>query len=255
MRGKRVLVSGGSAGIGFAAAKLFARRGASVAITGRSAERGGQALQEMRGISADCIFLHGDAGVPQDVARVTREAAHAMGGIDVLISAGAGHATGNKLFESLSIEEIRETFEHLVFPRILPVHAAIPHLKGAGGGSIVMITTDAARHATPGESMVGATGAMTIMLTKVLARELSRDRVRVNSVALTLTSGTPGWDMAFAHEFSRKVFQKAVERFPFGRPPDADEVAQAMVFLASDEAGQVSGQTLSVNGALSFGGW
>ena len=103
--------------------------------------------------------------------------------------------------------------------------------------------------------MVGATGAVVMVLTKALARELSRDRIRVNSVALTLTSGTPGWDRAFASELGAKVFAKAVERFPFGRPPNADEVAQAMVFLASDAAGQISGQTVSVNGALSFGGW
>ena len=103
--------------------------------------------------------------------------------------------------------------------------------------------------------MVGATAAMTILLTKSLARELSKYRIRVNAVALTLTSGTPGWDAAFASDLGRRVFSKAIERFPFGRPPSADEVGDVIAFLSGDASAQVSGQTVSVNGALSFGGW
>jgi len=135
------------------------------------------------------------------------------------------------------------------------VHAAWPVLR-ENGGSVVLLTTDAGRYATPGESVLGAVGASIILMTKALAKEFSRDKIRVNSIALALTSDTPTWERAFAEEgFWRNLGTKVVERFPFGRPPAADEVAAVAVFLASDAAAQVTGQTISVNGGLSFGGW
>jgi 3-oxoacyl-[acyl-carrier protein] reductase len=124
------------------------------------------------------------------------------------------------------------------------------------GGSIVMITTDAARVPTPGESIIGAVGASVILMTKALAREFSRWKIRVNSVAMTLTSDTPSWDRIFAKkDFETKVFSKALDRFPSGRAPTSDEVARTAVFLLSEDSGQINGQTVSVNGGLSFGGW
>ena len=119
-----------------------------------------------------------------------------------------------------------------------------------------MITTDAARHVTTGESIIGATGASIILLTKALARELSRHKIRVNSVALTITSDTPSWDRIFSNEnFGSRLFSKALERFPLGRAPTSDEVADTALFLLSKQSAQVNGQTISVNGGLSFGGW
>lgn len=226
-----------------------------MAITGRRPEQGTVALQELKGLGAECHFFQGDAGNADDVRRVVADAVAAMGRMDIMVSAGADNWTGLKAFADMSVDEIGATFTNLIYPRILPVHASIPYLRKQKGSSIVMIGTDAARHTTPGESIVGATGAVVISMTKTLARELSRDHIRVNSVALTITSGTPGWDRAFAHPIGVKVFSKALEQFPFDRPPSADEVAQAIGFLASDAASQISGQTISVNGGLSFGGW
>lgn len=256
MSGKRVLVSGGTSGLGFSAAKQMAQRGATISMTGRNKDKGPDAIERLKALgAADAFFFQGNAGNSDDVQRITAEAAERMGGIDVLISAGAESRGNMKPFASFTSQQIVDVFNTLMYPRILPVHAAIPYLQKSEASSIVMLASDAARHITPGEGLVGAIGAVVIILTKSLARELGRDRIRVNSIALTITSDTPGWERAFANEFSAKVFQKAVDRFPFGRAPSADEVARAMVFLASDEASQISGQTISVNGALSFGGW
>ncbi|MDB5874518.1 MAG: putative oxidoreductase [Ramlibacter sp.] len=249
-------MSGGSAGIGFAAAKIFAQRGATVVVTGRSAERGENAAKELRALSGSSFFLQSDSGDAASIGATVAEAARRMGRLDVVVSAGAEHSLGPTPFADMTPEQIASGFSTRVLARILPVHAAIPFLRQAGGGSIVMITTDAARHPTPGESVIGASGAAIILMTKALARELSRDAIRVNSVALTITSGTPGWDRVFAKEgFANHLFSKAVARFPQGRPPTADEVAQATVFLAGSAASQITGQTISVNGGLSFGGW
>ena len=178
----------------------------------------------------------------------------AHGGIDILVSAGSPHDIGPTPFAELDLNELKSAFDSRIYPRIFPVRAAIPALRERGG-SVVMLSTDAARHPTPGESVMGAAGAVVILMTKTLARELSRWSIRVNSVAMTITSGTPSWDRIFATEsFQSRLFSKAVERFPQGRPPSAGEVADVAVFLAADAA-QVTGQTVSVNGGLSFGGW
>ena len=187
---------------------------------------------------------------------MARQAASGNGGIDILVSAGAASRVLPKPFAEFDGAEIVDAFQSRLLPRIFPVHAALPYLRERGG-AVVMLCTDAARHATAGESIPGAVGASVILMTKVFAKEFARWRIRVNSVAMTLTSDTPSFDRIFGEDstFSSKLFTRLAERFPSGRPPTSEEVAQVAVFLASDAASQVTGQTVSVNGGLSFGGW
>jgi 2-hydroxycyclohexanecarboxyl-CoA dehydrogenase len=254
-KGKAALITGGSAGIGLHVAEQLAEAGAYVFINGRSAERGERAAEKLRDSGHDVQFIAGDCASYQDVAAVVDAVRSAAGRLDILVSAGAGGERGPTPFAELTPEQIESEFRARLLPRIFPVHAALPALR-ENGGSVVLLTTDAGRYATPGESVIGAAGASVILMTKVLAKEFSRDKIRVNSIALALTSGTPTWDRAFADEgFWRDLGTKVVQRFPFGRAPAADEVAAVAVFLASDAAAQVTGQTISVNGGLSFGGW
>src|SRR5580658_482982 len=254
-KGKAALVTGGSGGIGLRVAEQLAEAGAYVFINGRSTERGERAVAKLREISQDVRFIAGDCASYQDVAVVVDTARSAAGRLDILISAGAEGDIGPTPFVKLTPEQIESEFRKRLLPRIFPVHAAWPALR-ENGGSVVLLTTDAGRYATPGESVLGAVGASIILMTKTLAKEFSRDKIRVNGIALALTSDTPTWDRAFAEEgFWRDLGTKVIERFPFGRPPAADEVAAVAVFLASEAAAQVTGQTISVNGGLSFGGW
>lgn len=255
LSGKRAVVTGGTSGIGFAIARRLAESGAAVMISGRSAERGEQAARTLADLGADAAFVAGDMGAYADSQAVIDAAVARFGGVDMLISAGAAGPFGPKPFADMTPGELEASFSMRFFPRIYPVHAAIPALRESKG-SVILIGTDAARHPTPGESIIGAVGASIILMTKTLAREFSRWGVRVNGLALTLTSDTPSWDRIFAKpDFENRVFSKALDRFPAGRAPTAEEVAKIAVFLASEDAGQVSGQTVSVNGGLSFGGW
>ena len=173
-----------------------------------------------------------------------------MGRIDVVVSSGAQNPLGPMPFAQMTAEQIESGFRVRVMGRILPVHAALPYLREAGGGSVVLIGTDAARHPTPGESVIGAAGAAIILMSKALARELSRDKIRVNSVALTITSNTTSWDRMFASEsFGSTLFAKAIARFPSGRAPTAEEVAEAVTFFASDAASQITGAAIPVYGS------
>lgn len=256
MQGKVALVTGGTAGVGLRSAELLARAGAKIIVSGRSQKGGDAALERLCQISPDVHFEAGDLNDYAQVSGVVERAAQRFGGLDILVSAGAEGLVGPKPFAQMTGAEIEDAFRSRVFPRIFPLHAALPALRARGGGTVVMLTTDAARHPTPGESIVGAAGASVILMTKSLAKELARDHIRVNSVAMTITSDTSSWDRIFAkQDFSSKLFEKAVSRFPAGKPPTATEVAQVVAFLCSDGAAQVTGQTVSVNGGLSFGGW
>ncbi|MCC6194966.1 MAG: SDR family oxidoreductase [Burkholderiales bacterium] len=253
--GKVALITGSSGGVGLRAAEMLAKGGAHVVINSRSRDSGERALAGLAPMGSASLAV-GDVSSYEAAVKVAGEAAAINGGIDILVSAGANGRVMPKPFAEMTGAELVEAYETRFFPRIFPVHAALPHMRERGG-SVVMLCTDAGRHPTPGESIVGAVGAGVILMTKALAKELGRWRIRVNSVAMTLTSDTPSFDRIFGEDktFSSKLFTKLAERFPSGRPPTAAEVAQVAVFLASDGASQVTGQTVSVNGGLSFGGW
>ena len=256
MEGKIALVTGGSRGIGFAVAQALARQGVEVVVTGRNPEHGEEALATLRAIHPKAAFDLGEAGDHAAMTAIVERTVKRAGGLDVLVSAGAAGPFGPRPFAEMTAEQIESSFNARLLPRIFPVHAALPALRARGSGSVIMVTTDAARHPTPGEAVIGAVGAAILLMTKALAREFSRWNIRVNSVALTLTTDTPAWDRIFSQPgFENRLFSKALERFPQGRAPSATEVAAVAAFLASDAASQVNGQTVSVNGGLSFGGW
>ncbi|MFC4272646.1 SDR family NAD(P)-dependent oxidoreductase [Sneathiella chungangensis] len=256
VEGKVVLITGGTSGVGLRSAEILATAGAKVVVNGRSTAGGNSALERLRELSPESYFERGDLNIYDDVRQVVKNTVERLGGIDILISAGAEGLVGPRPFSEMSVQDIEDTFRTRFYPRIFPVHAALPAFRERGSGSIVMLTTDAARHPTPGEGIVGAAGASVILVTKSFAKEFARWNIRVNTVAMTITSDTPSWDRIFSKEgFSSKLFEKAISRFPSGRPPNANEVAQVVTFLASNGAAQVNGQTISVNGGLSFGGW
>ena len=254
LAGKVALITGGTAGVGLETGLRLARRGTQVVVNGRSQEGGEWALSALRAVSERVCYEPGDAGDPASITALVDRVVATHDGIDILVSAGSPHDIGPTPFAEMDLDGLKSAFDSRIYPRIFPVRAAIPALRERRG-SVVMLATDAARHPTPGESVMGAVGAAVILMTKALAREFSRWNVRVNSVAMTITSGTPSWDRIFAEEsFQSRLFGKAIGRFPQGRPPSAGEVADVAVFLAAD-AIQVTGQTVSVNGGLSFGGW
>jgi 3-oxoacyl-[acyl-carrier protein] reductase len=201
-------------------------------------------------------FIAGDCASYEDAAAAVDAARSSAGRLDIVVCAGGEGRTGPTPFAEMTPQQIETEFRLRLMPRLFPVHAALPALR-ENGGSVVLLTTDAGRFATPGESVLGAVGASVIIMTKALAKEFGRFRIRLNSIALALVEGTGTWDRlaAAGDSFERNLFAKVVARFPLGRAPSVDEVAAVAVFLASDAAAQVTGQTISVNGGLSFGGW
>jgi 3-oxoacyl-[acyl-carrier protein] reductase len=254
---KVALIIGSTGGVGFETAKKLAVNGATVVINGRSLENAQKALTELRTLSSKVHFALGDCSDYAQAVTVAETAANINGGIDILIVAGARGKVRPMPFAEIPGLDIEGAVASRLFSKIYPVHACIKPLR-LRGGAIVLLGTDAGRYATAGESVIGGVGAAVIQMTKVFAKEFARWNIRVNGVALTLTSDTPSWDRIFKAEgdnFDAHLFGRLEKKFPWGRAPNAEEVARVVVLLASDETAQVTGQTISVNGGLSFGGW
>jgi 2-hydroxycyclohexanecarboxyl-CoA dehydrogenase len=258
LKGKVALVTGATEGLGLCIAEKLAQRGAQLVINGRSPQKAADALNQLSPLhdkGKPPIFVVGDCSEYLSAQDVVAQAAELTGQIDILVSVGATSKAPPKPFADMTPDELDEGFRSRFYARINPVHAAVPVMRESGG-AIVLIGTDAARHPTPGESIIGAYGAAVMLMTKILGKEFARWNIRVNCVAMTITTGTASWDRVFAdNSFQSKLFSKAVNRFPAGRPPNSSEVASAVTFFATSDSAQVTGQTLSVNGGLSFGGW
>jgi NAD(P)-dependent dehydrogenase (short-subunit alcohol dehydrogenase family) len=118
------------------------------------------------------------------------------------------------------------------------------------GGCIINIASDAAKVATPGESLVGAAMAAIVMFTRTVAMEAKRDGVRVNAITPSLVDGTGVTELLFGDEFSGRLFSKARKLAHLG-VSQPDEQAALMLYLASPQAAKLTGQAISLNGGIS----
>lgn len=253
LAGRVALITGGTTGLGLQVARAFLDAGATVVLNGRSAERGRAALEKLQHDRA--FFEPADCSDPEAARGMLGRLGERHGRLDVLVASGGAAETRPGLFTELRDEDFVDAYRTQFLNRIHPIRAAVPLLR-VRGGSVIVVGTDAGRFATVGEALHGGLGAAKIMLTKTLAREFARWRIRVNGLALTITTGTEAFDTAMARgDWVTDLFAKAVRRFPWGAPPTAEEVARVALFLAGEQSAQVTGQTISVNGGLSFGGW
>jgi len=254
--GRRVLVTGGSRGIGAACCRLFARAGAAVLVHYQSREdRATALLQELRGLGPRPDAAGGppphllrrcDLRDPADVWAMFAFVAAEWGALDVLVNnAGIwvpspiGDFDGTVLDETLTVN---------VTGQFLCAAAALPLLELAADGNIVNLTSTAGQRGEPGYSSYAASKGAMIAATRSWAVELA-PRVRVNSVA-------PGWvdtDMTAA-ALSGPGREEALAGIPLARIATPDDIAGPVVFLASPLARHVTGEVLSVNGGSVLGG-
>jgi len=242
LRGKRILVTGGSRGIGRACCELAARAGARVAIGYRLERAAAEALVRSivdAGGEAHCVAAElADRG---EAEMLVDDAAERFGGLDVLIN-NHGIWKGAPIDE-MSDGEWNEMIGINLTGAFHVIRAAVPYLKAAGGGSIVNLSSTAGQRGEAGHSHYAATKGAIISMTKSLAVELAPHGIRTNCVA-------PGWvDTDMSHE--TLVGPQAEEiraAIPLGRPGTAEEIAGAVLFLASPLAAFINGEILNVNG-------
>jgi len=246
-----VVILGGTAGVGLETAVRFAAEGARVVLLGRNAERGARACDACRERQpgANVSFFAADAVDPAAAIRAEAAARARLGTIDVLINS-SGPSRGPRLLHETPIEEMRPRLEELLLPPLHMIHAVLPAMRRQRGGAIVSIASDAAKVATPAETLIGAAMAAIVMFSRAAALEAKREGVRINVLTPSLIAGTPGAEMIAADPFAAKMFAKAAALAHLG-VADAEDLARMAVFLAGPGGRRITGQTISINGGIS----
>jgi NAD(P)-dependent dehydrogenase (short-subunit alcohol dehydrogenase family) len=239
LQGKRALVTGGSRGIGAAIALALADRGADVALTyQRSAERAADVVRAIEGKKRKAIAIQADSADPADIKRMVGAAAAALGGIDILIN-NAGIAL-NAPVANIAVEQIDALLHVNVRAPLLTAQAVIPYLQQ--GGRVVNIgSAGVDRILDPGSTVYVMTKSALHAFTRGLARELGSRDITVNLVQ-------PGSTDTEMNPANGKFASAQVSMSALGRFGEPQDIAAAVVFLASPAAKQITGATLTVDG-------
>ena len=242
------VVTGGASGIGRAIAQALAREGARVAVADIDGERARRVVGEIQAAGGNAVAQPLDV---TDVAAVDSSidgvAAH-WGGLHVLVNC-AGWDKPMPFIETTPQFWDKILAINLRGP-LACTRAALRHMIKAEYGKIVTIASDAGRVGSTGEAVYSAAKGGLIAFTKTVAREVARHRINVNCVCPG-PSDTPLFQKEFA-EKSPKPAESLKRVIPWGRLGVPDDIAPAVVFLASDDAGFITGQTLSVSGGLTM---
>jgi 3-oxoacyl-[acyl-carrier protein] reductase len=239
--GRTVLVTGGTKGIGKGIAGVFARAGANVVVSGRDAEVGEAAVQDLSGQGGEVAYVGGDVGKAADCERVASETAARFGGIDV-VCANAGVFPEVTLAD-MTEEDIDSIFATNVKGCMLTVKACVPYLERTGRGRVIL-TSSITGPITgyPGWSHYGATKAAQLGFVRTACIELAPKGITVNAV-MPGNIYSEGLD-----ELGEDYLASMTESIPLGRLGKVEEIGAAALFLATDEAAFITGQTIIVDG-------
>ena len=241
LEGKAALITGGDSGIGRAVAVLFAHEGADVAISYLDEHEDAEKTKaEVEKTGRKCVLLPGDLTREATCAEVVEKAVDALGKLDILVNNAA------EQFQQSSIEDITEaqldkTFRTNIYAYFFMVKAALPHLKE--GSSIINTSSVVAFKGSPKLLDYSATKGAIVAFTRALSQSLVEKGIRVNSVA-----PGPIWTPFIPSTFPADEVAEFGEDVPLKRPGQPFEVATAYVFLASDDASYIVGQTIHPNG-------
>ena len=244
LAGKTAIVTGATEGIGYAISHAFVRQGARVVLVARRAEPGERLVAELGAEVASLV--QGDVGDPATADRAVAEAHRRHGDLDVLVNNAGLDLSGVPLLET-TLEEARRIFDVNVFGALSMLQACA-RAMGKRGGSIVNVTSRLALVGLPGSAVYGASKVAHQSLTRGPAVELAPLGIRVNAVAPGLTE-TPMVTLWIEEQPEPDAFRRRHEgAIPLGRFSDPEDVASAVVYLASDESGSVTGASISVDG-------
>ncbi len=239
------LVTGGTSGIGRATAVAFARAGAKVVVSGRRDEEGRETVRRIEAVGGTGLFVQADVRSDADIARLVRAAVERFGRIDIAFNnAGVEEAVG--AFHEKTEADFDPIFDINVKGLWLSMLHEVRQMLRQGGGVIVNTTSIAGLIGFPGAAIYDASKHAVIGFTKSVALEYARKNIRVNAVAPAAIDT----DMFSRFAADENVRKQLEGMHPIGRIGKADEVAAAVLWLASDAASFVTGQTLPVDGGF-----
>ncbi len=239
LHGKRAIITGGGNGIGAAAAMLFVREGAQVAILDTDREAGERAAAAAEAEGGEVLFLQADVSEPEDVEDAIDEVAGTFGGLDVLYNNAGGATARDGSFLDIPLEEFWRTVSVDLYGTFLASRIAVPYIQEAGGGAVINTTSIRALKGTRGADAYSAAKGGIIALTRAMALQCGPLGIRVNAIAPgpVLTDRTRSQGMTDEIDPQWRV--------PPGQPL---EVAELALFLASDEASLVNGAIIPADG-------
>jgi 3-oxoacyl-[acyl-carrier protein] reductase len=243
LKGRKTLITGGSRGIGRATAVLFAKAGSDVALNYLNQKGAAERVKkEIEKIGKECLIFRADVSRKRDVSLMVEATMKEWKRLDILVN-NAGIWTYGEMGD-MSEKVWEETMGINLSSVFYTCNAVIPHMKTKKRGSIINVSSTAAVRGEAFHSHYAASKGAVVSLSKSLAIELAPYNIRVNSVA-------PGWvdtDMC-AEVFSDPDFRKRVQdSIPLKRIPLPEDIAEAILFLASDLARHITGEVLNVNG-------
>jgi NAD(P)-dependent dehydrogenase (short-subunit alcohol dehydrogenase family) len=242
LSGKVAIITGGGSGIGKAIAMAFIREGAKVAITGRDSKKLDRAAAE---IGADCLAVSADVSNGANVQKLVSATLDRFKRINVLVNNAAVLLPGTA--ESLSEEDFDQTFDINVKGLWLMSRAVLPHMRVAGGGSIVNIGSVLSMVGARNRVAYSASKGAVMAMTKAMALDHAAENIRVNCIA----PGIVETEMVARFSTDENARKQRVALHPIGRFGQPAEVASAAVFLASDESGWTTGSAITVDGGYS----
>lgn len=244
LEGRRVLVTGGARGLGYAFAQAIGRAGAHVVIADILAERVQQSAAEL---VAEGLTVHGvtvDLAQPDSIDACIAETTRMLGGIDGLVNNASITNSGGKTCEELTLDTWDQVMQVNVRGTWLMTKGCLPALRASGHGAIVNLASDTPLWGAPNLLAYVASKGAIIAMTRSLARELGADNITVNAIApgLVLVEAT-----AYVPEARHRLYneQRAIQR-----PQLPEDVSGAVLFALSDLARFITGQTLPVNGGF-----
>ncbi len=240
LEGRLALVTGASRGIGAAVARALDGAGARVAISGRDEGL----LEEVAGGLTEPVVLPADLADPAAPGRLAQAALDGLGGVDILVNNAA--IAARLPTHELTAELIDDLYAVNVRAPLLLVSALIPQFRARGGGSVVNLSSVSGLVGTPGRAAYGATKGALDAATRSLAMELGADGIRVNSVA----PGVVDTQLWAKNKAIPGVIERVEQQTPLGRWAVPEDVADVIVFLASDAARFVTGETIAADGGM-----
>lgn len=238
------LVTGGTRGIGAAAAIALAKEGADVAIVGRTEDDDArQTRAAVQALGRRCELILADCAKPADCTRAVEEAARRLGGVDVLVHSAGGPVNGGLL--ELTPEAWHSGFDVHVHAIFYLCRAAIPLMRPKKEGAIILISSTAGKLATPSHIAYQAVKGAIPHITRGLAREFAPDNIRINCVA-------PGVVRTRFHE-KMSAEQKKLnleQRIPLKREGTPEQVADAILMLVKND--YITGDTVTIDGGLTM---
>jgi NAD(P)-dependent dehydrogenase (short-subunit alcohol dehydrogenase family) len=238
-----VLVTGALSGIGRATALAFAREGAQVLVSGRDADKGGALLTELRGLGAEAEFARADVRREDDVRRLVEAAVTRFGRLDAAVNAAGTEGLPGPITDATA-ETYAAAFDTNVLGTIFSMKHELTAMLPQGRGSIVNLSSTYGHRGIAGAAIYTASKHAVEGLTKSAALEVAASGVRVNAVA-------PGpTDTGLLDRFAGNAAKKEglLATVPLKRLGTPEEIAQVIVFLASDRSSFVSGHILSADG-------